>query len=133
MAYNYSMKYLFDVNPGNIMFSASDIGWIVGHKFIVYGPLIRGATTVLYEGKPVGTPDASVFPRLIEKHKIDHLYLAPTAVRAIKKDDNDGSLIKNHDISSLKGIHLAGERCDPDTIKWLQTNYPDVLVNDNWW
>jgi propionyl-CoA synthetase len=91
------MKYLFGVNPGDVMFSASDIGWIVGHKFIVYGPLLRGATSIVYEGKPVSTPDAGVLPRLVEKHKIDHLYLAPTAVRAIKKDDHEGLFIKKHD------------------------------------
>ena len=101
------------------MFAGSDIGWIVGHKFIVYGPLIRGAQSILYEGKPVGTPDAGAIPRIIEKHKVNHLYFAPTSARAIKMDDDAEKHIKKADVSSLRGIHLAGERCDPGIIKWL--------------
>lgn len=117
------------------MFTPSDIGWIVGHNFIVYAPLIRGATSVMYEGKPVGTPNPGVFWRMIEDYKVKCFFVAPTAVRAIKKEDHEGNFLKQHDMSSLKGIHLAGERCDPDTVKWMQRMFreKDVIINDNWW
>mmetsp|Transcript_13172 Transcript_13172/g.13010 ORF Transcript_13172/g.13010 Transcript_13172/m.13010 type:complete len:102 (+) Transcript_13172:35-340(+) len=101
------------------MLTPSDIGWIVGHSFIIYGPLLRGGTSVMYEGKPVGTPNSGVLFRMIEEHKVKIFFVAPTAVRAVKKEDYDGELIKQHDLRTLKGIHLAGERCDPDTIIWL--------------
>jgi propionyl-CoA synthetase len=101
------------------MFASSDIGWIVGHNFIIYGPLVRGGATVMYEGKPVGTPNAGVAWRIIEDYKVKSFFIAPTGVRAIKKDDYEGELMKQHDVSSLKSIHLAGERCDPETIRWL--------------
>lgn len=115
------------------MFASSDIGWIVGHNFIIYGPLVRGGTTVMYEGKPVGTPNPGVNWRIIEDYKVKAYFIAPTGVRAIKKEDFEGELLKQHDISSLKSVHLAGERCDPETIRWLQRLLPNVHLNDNWW
>jgi propionyl-CoA synthetase len=114
------LKTIFDVKPGHVVFSSSDIGWIVGHNFIVYAPLLKGATSVVYEGKPVGTPDAGVMWRMIQDYKVNTFYIAPTAVRAIKKEDIHGELIKKYDTSSLTGIHLAGERCDPGTLNWIQ-------------
>lgn len=101
------------------MCALSDIGWIVGHKMTVYAPLLRGATSIMYEGKPIGTPNAGILWRMIEDHKIKSVFIAPTGVRGIKKDDIDGELIKHHDLSSLKSVHVAGERCDPETFKWL--------------
>ena len=119
-AYNYAVKYIFDLHPKDTMFASSDIGWIVGHNFIIYGPLVRGAATVMYEGKPIGTPNAGVCWRMIEDYKVKSFFIAPTGIRGIKKEDFDGELLKQHDLSSLKSIHLAGERCDPETIKWIQ-------------
>jgi propionyl-CoA synthetase len=101
------------------MFAGSDIGWVVGHQFTVYGPLLRGAKTVIFEGKPVQTPDAGTYWRVVEKAKVKHLYTAPTAIRAIRRDDREGSFTSMYDISSLKAISLAGERCDIPTYRWL--------------
>mmetsp|Transcript_25481 Transcript_25481/g.19238 ORF Transcript_25481/g.19238 Transcript_25481/m.19238 type:complete len:352 (+) Transcript_25481:439-1494(+) len=133
VAYNYKMKYIMDMHQRDVMLTPSDIGWIVGHSFIIYGPLLRGGTSVMYEGKPVGTPNSGVLFRLIEEHKVKIFFVAPTAVRAIKKEDYHGELIKQHDLSTLKGIHLAGERCDPDTVHWMQKMFPKAFINDNWW
>ncbi|MCA1907501.1 MAG: AMP-binding protein, partial [Magnetospirillum sp.] len=112
--------------------AASDVGWVVGHSYICYAPLLHGATTVVYEGKPVGTPDAGAFWRVISQHKITALFTAPTAFRAIKREDPNAELLKKYDMSSLKALFLAGERSDPDTIKWAQTNLK-VPVVDHWW
>jgi propionyl-CoA synthetase len=114
------MKHINDIHKGDVYFSGSDIGWVVGHHFIVYGPLLRGATTVLYEGKPSGTPDPGQFWRIIEKYRVKGLYTAPTALRAIRKDDLNGDWIKKFDISSLTNVSMAGERCDVPTYEWIQ-------------
>ncbi|GAA5227303.1 propionyl-CoA synthetase [Paeniglutamicibacter antarcticus] len=132
VAMDYSMRKVYDVGPGSTMLTASDVGWVVGHSYIVYGPLIAGATTVLYEGKPVGTPDASAFWRLIEEHKVDTFFTAPTALRAIRKADPDAELLAGRDISSLKNFFVAGERLDPDTYTWAGEKL-GVPVVDNWW
>jgi propionyl-CoA synthetase len=131
--YNYGFKNIFDIHRGDAMFATSDIGWIVGHNFIIYGPLLRGGTTVMYEGKPTGTPNAGVCWRICEDYKVKSFFIAPTGVRAIKKDDLEGDFIKQHDLSNLKSIALAGERCDPETVKWLQHHLPGKFLNDNWW
>jgi propionyl-CoA synthetase len=130
---NYIMDIVFNIQPGDVWFSGSDVGWVVGHSFIVYGPLIRGGTTIVYEGKPVGTPDPGAFWRLVEQYKPHSIYCAPTAIRVIKKEDYKGEYIKKYDLSSLKSILLVGERCDPDTINWLESKFPHVLLNDTWW
>ena len=132
VALKYSMKAIYNTEPGEVYFAASDVGWVVGHSYIVYGPLLHGCTTILYEGKPVMTPDGGAFWRLIEEYKINALFTAPTAYRAIKKEDPDGKLIKKYDISSLKNLFAAGERLDPPTYEWLNNNLP-VNVIDNWW
>jgi propionyl-CoA synthetase len=126
------MKHTFDINKGDMFFSASDIGWVVGHSFIVYGPLIRGATTILYEGKPIN-PNPGAFWRIVQDYKVKALYTAPTAVRILKKEDYDGEWIKKYDISSLQGFLVVGERCDPDTFKWLQRHLFNTRINDTWW
>jgi propionyl-CoA synthetase len=128
----WSMKTIYDIEPGDVFWAASDIGWVVGHSYIVYGPLLAGATTVMYEGKPVGTPNPGAFWRIIEEYKVKVLFTAPTAFRAIKRDDPECEFLKGHDISSFKYLFLAGERCDPDTLNWAR----DVLhvpVIDHWW
>jgi len=112
------MKNVYDINPGDIWWSASDIGWIVGHSYIVYAPLFHGCTTVIFEGKPVGTPDAGAFWRIISEYKIKTMFTAPTAFRAIKKEDSKGEFFKKYDLSKFKALFLAGERADPDTIHW---------------
>lgn len=132
VALKWSMKHIYNVEPGDVYWSASDVGWIVGHSYIVYAPLLHGCTTVLYEGKPVGTPDAGAFWRVIEQHQVKVLFTAPTAFRAIKRDDPVGGLIKDYDISSLQTLFLAGERCDPATIKWAEAKL-NVPVIDHWW
>jgi propionyl-CoA synthetase len=114
------------------MFTASDVGWVVGHSYIVYGPLLYGATTVLYEGKPVGTPDAGAFWRIIQQHDVKILFTAPTAFRAIKRDDPTGALMADYDLSGFRALFLAGERCDPDTLHWAQDRVK-VPVVDHWW
>ena len=129
---NYSMKAVFDVDPGEVFWAASDVGWVVGHAYIVYGPLLRGCTTILYEGKPVGTPDAGAFWRVISQHKVKSFFTAPTAFRAIKKEDPRGELLKHYDLSAFKALYLAGERSDPDTILWAQQQLQRPVV-DNWW
>jgi propionyl-CoA synthetase len=128
----WSMKYLYGVEPGEVWWCASDVGWVVGHSYIVYGPLIYGATSVLYEGKPVGTPDAGAFWRVISEHKAVALFTAPTAFRAIKKEDPDGKLLKQYDLSTFRTLFLAGERGDPPTIQWAQ-NMLRVPVTDHFW
>jgi propionyl-CoA synthetase len=128
----YSMQAVFDIAPGEVFWAASDVGWVVGHSYIVYAPLLRGATTVLYEGKPVGTPDAGAFWRVIAEHGVKALFTAPTAFRAIKKEDPQGELIGKYDLSRFRTLFLAGERCDPDTIEWAQQKLR-VPVIDNWW
>ena len=128
----YSMKAVFDVDPGEVFWAASDVGWVVGHAYIVYGPLLQGCTTILYEGKPVGTPDAGAFWRVISQHKVKSFFTAPTAFRAIKKEDPRGELLKAYDLSTFKTLYLAGERSDPDTILWAQAQLQRPVV-DNWW
>ncbi len=132
VALNWSMKNVFGMKPGEVWFTASDVGWVVGHSYIVYAPLLVGCTTVLFEGKPVGTPDASTFWRMIEQHRIAALFTAPTGIRAIKKEDPDGTLMAGRDLSSLRTLFLAGERTDPDTWTWA-TERLGVPVVDNWW
>jgi len=128
----YSMQAVFDAQPGDVFWAASDVGWVVGHSYIVYGPLLRGCTTVLYEGKPVGTPDAGAFWRVIAQHGVKTFFTAPTAFRAIKKEDPRGELIHRYDLSKFEALYLAGERCDPDTILWAQAQLK-VPVVDHWW
>jgi len=132
VALTYSMDSIYDVGPGDVMFTASDVGWVVGHSYIVYGPLLAGATTVLYEGKPVGTPDAGAFWRVVAEHRVKAMFTAPTALRAIRKVDPDGTLIREHDLSSLRTLFLAGERLDPDTYAWA-TEHLGIPVVDHWW
>jgi propionyl-CoA synthetase len=118
--------------PGEVYWAASDVGWVVGHSYIVYAPLLYGCTTVLYEGKPVGTPDAGAFWRVIAQHKVRALFTAPTAFRAIKREDPEGKLIKNHDLSRFRTLFLAGERSDPPTLEWAEAHLK-VPVIDHWW
>ena len=132
VALNWSMGAIYDVRAGDVYWAASDIGWVVGHSYIVYGPLLVGATSVLYEGKPVGTPDAGAFWRVISDHRITKLFTAPTAFRAIKREDPGGKLVKEYDLSHLKALFLAGERSDPDTLRWAE-NHLSVPVVDHWW
>ncbi len=132
VALNWSMKNIYNVDPGDVFWAASDVGWVVGHSYICYGPLIHGNTTVVFEGKPVGTPDAGTFWRVIRDHKVRVLFTAPTAFRAIKRDDPQGTLIGNYDLGSLKALFLAGERADPATIEWAQAKL-GVPVIDHWW
>ncbi|WP_089174144.1 propionyl-CoA synthetase [Bosea sp. AS-1] len=127
-----TMDQLFDVKPGEVMFTASDIGWVVGHSYIVYAPLIQGATSVLYEGKPVGTPNPGAFWRIIAEHGVKVLFTAPTAFRAIRKEDPEGSHLAGHDLSRFKALFLAGERADPETLKWAEALLK-VPVIDHWW
>ncbi len=132
VALAWSLRNVFDVHEGQVWWTASDVGWVVGHSYIVYAPLITGATTVLYEGKPVGTPDAGAFWRVIDEHDVEALFTAPTAMRAVKKEDPDGELLKKYDVSSLRTLFLAGERLDPDTYQWAASTL-GVPVVDNWW
>ena len=132
VALAWSMKYIYNISPGEVFWAASDVGWVVGHSYIVYAPLFIGATTLLYEGKPVGTPDAGAFWRVISEHKVASLFTAPTAFRAIKKEDPDGKLIGDYDLSHFRALFLAGERCDPDTLHWA-TQKLSVPVIDHWW
>ena len=138
---NYTMKYIMNINQGDICFSTSDIGWIVGHVFMVYGPLLRGATTVLFEGKPVGTPNSGKVWEIIQKYNVKSFYTAPTALRAIRQYDPELNYLNKYknDIKNLESIHLSGERCDPETYIWLRdklnTNFGTnkILINDQWW
>ena len=132
VALKWTMKNIYNIDIDDVWWSASDIGWIVGHSYIVYAPLFKGCTTVLFEGKPVGTPDAGVFWRVISEYKIKSLFTAPTAFRAIKKEDPEGKFFSKYDLSSFKSLFLAGERADPDTIKWAE-NLLKVPVIDHWW
>ena len=132
VALQWTMKSIYNVDPGDVFWAASDVGWVVGHSYICYGPLITGNTTVVFEGKPVGTPDAGTFWRVIEEHNVRSFFTAPTAFRAIKREDPKGELIKNYDISCLRALYLAGERADPDTIEWAQ-KIMGVPVYDHWW
>ena len=132
VALNWTMKAIYNVDPGDVFWAASDVGWVVGHSYICYAPLIHGNTTVVFEGKPVGTPDAGTFWRVIEEHNVRSFFTAPTAFRAIKREDPKGELIKDYDISCLRALYLAGERADPDTIEWAQ-RVMGVPVYDHWW
>ncbi len=132
VALKWTMKNIYNIDENDVWWSASDIGWIVGHSYIVYAPLFKGCTTVLFEGKPVGTPDAGVFWRIISEYKIKSLFTAPTAFRAIKKEDPDGKFFSKYDLSSFESLFLAGERADPDTLKWAE-NLLNVPVIDHWW
>jgi propionyl-CoA synthetase len=132
VALHWTMKHIYDIAPGDVYWAASDVGWVVGHSYIVYGPLLYGATTIVYEGKPVGTPDPGAFWRLISQHKVKVLFTAPTAFRAIKREDPKGEHFKKYDITGFKYLFLAGERTDPDTYHWAA----DLLqrpVIDHWW
>ena len=128
----WSMGAIYNVKPGEVFWAASDVGWVVGHSYIVYAPLLNRNTTIIFEGKPVGTPDAGAFWRVIEEHKVSTLFTAPTALRAIKKEDPAGELLKQYDISAMRALFLAGERSDPDTIHWSQRHLK-VSVVDHWW
>ena len=132
VALHWAMENVYDIAPGEVFWSASDFGWVVGHSFILYGPLAMGATSIIYEGKPIGTPDAGAFWRVINQHKVKALFTAPTAFRAIKKEDPQGRLISDYDLSCIKTLYLAGERVDPDTINWAEAGL-GVPVIDNWW
>ena len=132
VALKWSMKYLYGIEPGEVWWTASDIGWVVGHSYIVYAPLIHGCTTVLYEGKPIGTPDAGAFWRVIAEHGAVAMFTAPTAFRAIKKEDPQGKLLKQYDLSKFRTLFLAGERADPPTLAWAE-HMLKVPVIDHWW
>jgi propionyl-CoA synthetase len=126
------MKHVYDVEPGEVYWAASDVGWVVGHSYIVYAPLLHGCTTVLYEGKPVGTPDAGAFWRVISEHGVSTLFTAPTAFRAIRQQDPEGAHIGRYDLSLFRALFLAGERCDPETLRWAE-ELLGVPVIDHWW
>ncbi len=132
VALNWTMKNVYDIEPGEVFWAASDVGWVVGHSYICYAPLIQGSTTIVFEGKPVGTPDAGTFWRVIEEHNVKALFTAPTAFRAIKRVDPKGELLKNYDLSCMKTLFLAGERADPDTIHWAE-DHLGIPVIDHWW
>ncbi len=132
VALKWSMSRIYDVNPGDVYWAASDVGWVVGHSYIVYGPLFNGNTTVIYEGKPVGTPDPGAFWRVVDEYRVKVLFTAPTAFRAIKKEDPAGRYIAEKDLGSLAALFLAGERCDPDTLDWASDKL-GVPVIDHWW
>ena len=132
VAMTWSMKHLYAMQPGEVFWAASDVGWVVGHSYIVYAPLLHGCTTIIYEGKPVGTPDAGAFWRVISEHGVAVMFTAPTALRAIKRVDSKAEFLKQYDLSRYRALFLAGERCDPDTLTWAQ----DILqrpVIDHWW
>ncbi|KJZ21052.1 propionate-CoA ligase PrpE [Loktanella sp. S4079] len=132
VALNWTMKNIYNVDPGDVFWAASDVGWVVGHSYICYAPLIHGNTTIVFEGKPIGTPDAGTFWRVIQEHNVKSFFTAPTAFRAVKREDPTGEFVKKYDLSCLNAIYLAGERADPDTINWTQekTGKP---VYDHWW
>lgn len=132
VALAWTMRNVYDVGPGDVFWTASDVGWVVGHSYICYAPLLVGATTIVFEGKPVGTPDAGVFWRVIAEHGVKALFTAPTALRAIKREDPQGEQLRNHDLSCLKYLFLAGERADPDTLLWAEDQL-GVPVIDHWW
>jgi propionyl-CoA synthetase len=132
VAMMWTMKHLYNIKPGEVFWAASDIGWVVGHSYICYGPLLNGSTTLIFEGKPIGTPDPGAFWRVISEHKVASLFTAPTALRAIRKEDPDCEYIKKYDMSCMRALFLAGERCDPDTLYWAQDKI-QVPVVDHWW
>ncbi|NJN99077.1 MAG: propionyl-CoA synthetase [Anaerolineales bacterium] len=132
VALKWSMEHIYGVKPGEVYWAASDVGWVVGHSYIVYAPLFHGCTTILYEGKPVGTPDPGAFWRVISQHKVSVLFTAPTAFRAIKRDDPNGEYVGKYDLNGFRTLFLAGERCDPDTLHWAE-NKLNVPVIDHWW
>ncbi len=132
VALNWTMKNVYNVDPGDVFWAASDVGWVVGHSYICYGPLTHGNTTIVFEGKPVGTPDAGTFWRVISEHKVKTFFTAPTAFRAVKREDPAGEFVRKYDLSCLGQVFLAGERADPDTIIWAETQLK-VPVVDHWW
>ncbi len=132
VALKWTMGAVYNVDAGDVYWAASDVGWVVGHSYIVYGPLLKGCTTIIFEGKPVGTPDAGVFWRVISEHNVKVMFTAPTAFRAIKREDPQAELMKNYDLSNFKALFLAGERLDPDTLKWAEKSL-DIPVIDHWW
>jgi propionyl-CoA synthetase len=132
VALRWSMQHVYGAQPGEVFWAASDIGWVVGHSYIVYGPLLHGCTTLMYEGKPVGTPDASAFWRIVERHRVSTLFTAPTAIRAIKREDPAGEKMRAHDTRSLRALFLAGERADPDTVQWAAAQLQRPVI-DHWW
>ena len=132
VALNWSMKAIYNVEAADVYWAASDVGWVVGHSYIVYGPLLKGCTTILFEGKPVGTPDAGAFWRVIAEHNVKSLFTAPTAFRAIKKEDPDAELLKQYDLSKFEILFLAGERTDPDTLHWAEEKLNKPVI-DHWW
>ena len=132
VALNWTMKNIYNVDPGDVFWAASDVGWVVGHSYICYAPLIHGNTTIVFEGKPVGTPDAGTFWRVISEHNVRSFFTAPTAFRAVKREDPKGEFVKKYDLSCLRAVYLAGERADPDTIIWAQDQL-NVPVIDHWW
>ncbi len=132
VALHWTMKNIYGVDPGEVFWAASDVGWVVGHSYICYAPLIHGNTTIVFEGKPVGTPDAGTFWRVMSEHKVASFFTAPTAIRAVKREDPEGKLVQQFDLSHLRSLFLAGERADPDTIEWAQKML-DIPVIDHWW
>ena len=132
VALKWSMEAVYGVKSGEVYWAASDIGWVVGHSYIVYGPLLHGCTTILYEGKPVGSPDAGAFWRVCAEHGVNVLFTAPTAIRAIKREDPHGEHLRGHDLSRFRDLFLAGERCDPDTLSWAQEALERPVI-DHWW
>jgi propionyl-CoA synthetase len=132
VALKWTMKNLYDINPGETFWAASDVGWVVGHSYIVYAPLLHGAATICFEGKPVGTPDAGVFWRIIEEHKVVSLFTAPTAFRAIRKEDPEARLMRQYNLQHLRSLFLAGERADPDTVQWAEQQLGTPVI-DHWW
>ncbi len=132
VALKWTMGNIYNVGTGDVYWAASDVGWVVGHSYIVYGPLFKGCTTIIFEGKPVGTPDAGAFWRVIADHRVKVLFTAPTAFRAVKREDPQAKLMKNYDLSDFKALFLAGERTDPDTLKWAE-NSLKIPVIDHWW
>jgi propionyl-CoA synthetase len=132
VALHWSLRHIYGIEPGEVFWTASDVGWVVGHSYIVYAPLLLGATTVLFEGKPVGTPDAGVFWRVIAEHGVRVFFTAPTAFRAIKREDHEGKLIRKYDLSKFRALFLAGERADPPTVQWAEEQL-GVPVIDHWW
>ena len=132
VALKWSMWAIYNLKPGDTFWTASDIGWVVGHCYIVYGPLLHGCSSVLYEGKPIGTPDAGAFWRVIKDYKVRAFFTAPTALRAVRKEDPKADLLKRYDIQSLQTLFLAGERADPDTVSWAEKAL-GVPVVDHWW
>ncbi len=132
VALRYSMQHIYDAQPGDVFWAASDVGWVVGHSYIVYAPLISGCTTILYEGKPIRTPDAGAYWRVISDYKVKVMFTAPTGFRAVKKEDPDGLLKQNYSLDSLRYLFLAGERCDVATLEWAQ-QLLGIPVIDHWW